>query len=104
MSEQQWEDVLGRRDLAGLVLEAARRGGSSGSDSDSSDDRGHNGGRLGNQQATQAAHGLCLASAACRQAVLGGVERAAAPDEWAQEHAAALSAMPALVSLRLTGG
>jgi hypothetical protein len=108
MSEQQWEEVLGRRDLAGLVLEAARRGGSSGSDSDSDsdDDRGHDGGggRRGKQHAKQAAHGLCLASAACRQAVLGGVERAAAPDEWAREHAAALSAMTALVSLRLTGG
>jgi Leucine-rich repeat (LRR) protein len=90
MWQQQWEAVLGRRDLSGLVLEAARKG------FDPSPWRA-------NQQATQAAHGLCLTSAACRQAVLGAVERVEAPDAWAREQAAALGAMTALVSLRLTG-
>jgi hypothetical protein len=87
---QQWEAVLGRPELAGLVLEAAR------SEGDGSTSGGV-------KQATQAAHRLCLASAACRQAVLGAVERAAAPCEWAREQAAALAAMTALASLRLTG-
>ncbi len=98
--------MLGRPDLAGLVLvEAARRGSSGGG--------GGGGGGGGwalkkaaassKQQATQAAHRLCLASTACRQAVLGTLERAAAPGEWALKHAAALAAVTALVSLRLTG-
>jgi hypothetical protein len=88
---QQWDEVLGRPELAGLVLEAARGCGGGGGRSGS------------NEQATQAAHRLCLASAACRQAVLGVVERAAAREVWAREHAAALGAMTALASLCLTG-
>jgi hypothetical protein len=77
----EWERVLGSPDLAGLVLEAVRSDG-------------------GKDEATQAAHALCLASRACRQEVLCAVERAAAPAEWARE--AALGAMMALASLRLT--
>jgi hypothetical protein len=91
-----WEAVLGSPDLAGQVLEAARRDYGGGLEH-----RQRSGGS--DEQATQAAFGLCLASAACRQAVLGAVERAAAPGAWALEHTAALGAMTALVSLRLTG-
>jgi hypothetical protein len=92
---QPWEEVLGSPDLAGQVLEAARRDYGGGLEH-----RQRSGGS--DEQATQAARGLCLASAACRQAVLGAVERAAAPVAWALEHTAALGAMTALASLRLT--
>jgi hypothetical protein len=95
MRPQQWEEVLGRPELAALVLQAARR---------------RDGlhwlyvGVYGvREQSTQAAHGLCLASTACRQAVLGAVERATAPGAWAYEHASVLGAMTTLASLRLTG-
>jgi hypothetical protein len=80
---QQWELVLGRPELAELVLEAVRSG----------DDE---------EEATQAAHDLCLASRACRQAVLCAVQHAAAPARWAREPA--LGAMAALASLRLSAG
>jgi hypothetical protein len=92
MSQQcEWEEVLGRPELAGLVMQAARSG---------SGDEAEQGEQA--EQATQAAHALCLTSAACRQAVLGAVERAAAPGAWAREQAAVLGAMTALASLRLT--